>query len=188
LFRLVGKVKAFRDVTVRWLPGLITCRHIPFFADVLTVETPPGIINIGCVFAITSKKAMSNSSHQQGTDPIDNKEDVRRNPDPKIDQDFPGFPGGPADDKKVNPDTPAEKKSADVGNRDGEKKLDADKDNAAYDEGDSDGSANAFDRTEPRAKEGPVKKRRSDGSANAFERTEGSPLNDEDEEENKTYY
>jgi len=140
---------------------------------------------------------MSNPTSEagkQGTDPIDNKEDVKKNPDPKIDQDFPGFPDNPATEEKVKPETPAEDEAADTDNRDGEKKLDADQKPEATNEAGSDGSANAFDRTELQPPSGavapeiPVKKRRSDGSANAFERTEGSPLNEEEEDGPDSYY
>ncbi|MET0635409.1 MAG: hypothetical protein ABWZ25_05250 [Chitinophagaceae bacterium] len=138
----------------------------------------------------------STSNSKEKGDPIDTSEEVKQNPDPKIDQDFEGFPANPATQEKVNPKTPGEKKSAGNGERDGEKKLDAGKNEPPIEEGGSDGSANAFERTERQAIEPHAtehnntipRKRRSDGSANAFERTEGSPLDETDEEEGKTYY
>ncbi|RYY55319.1 MAG: hypothetical protein EOO09_10835 [Chitinophagaceae bacterium] len=137
----------------------------------------------------------STKKNDGGTDPIDDRNDVRKNPDPKIDEDFPGFPDAPSTKENVKPDSPSEKDTADS-ERDGEKKLDADKKASAPDEAGSDGSASAFDRTEPAAipatpsgePQVAVKKRRSDGSANAFERTEISPLNEEEEEGPDSYY
>ena len=75
-------------------------------------------------------------------DPIKNKEEIRQNPDNKIDQDFKGYPAGPANDETINPETEEEKKIADLDNKDGEKRVY--KKNET-DEQDSDGSANAFD-------------------------------------------
>jgi hypothetical protein len=40
------------------------------------------------------------------------KEEVQQNPDPHIDQDFPGFPHLPADKKSITPVTATEKKLA----------------------------------------------------------------------------
>lgn len=96
---------------------------------------------------------------------MDKKSDVSKSKDPRIDQDFPGFPDERSTPEKVNPVTETDKKSADLDNRDGEKKLDADKDNK-----DVGG------------------KRRSDGSANAFERTELSPKPAEGEDDGGSNY
>ena len=74
--------------------------------------------------------------------PIRNKEEIRQNPDNKIDQDFKGYPSGSASDEIINPKTEDEKKIADLENKDGEKRIY--KKNET-DEQDSDGSANAFD-------------------------------------------
>ncbi len=46
--------------------------------------------------------------------PIKIDEDVQKNPDPHIDQDFPGFPHLPADKKSITPVTKSEKKSASI--------------------------------------------------------------------------
>ncbi len=46
--------------------------------------------------------------------PIKKEEDVQRNPDPHIDQDFPGFPHLPADKKSITPKSKTEKKSAGI--------------------------------------------------------------------------
>lgn len=75
-------------------------------------------------------------------DPIRKKEDIRRNPDPKIDEDFEGYPSGPAKDETINPRTKEERKVADTDNKDGEKRI-YKKDET--DDQDSDGSANAFE-------------------------------------------
>jgi hypothetical protein len=67
---------------------------------------------------------------------IRNKEEIQKNPDPRIDQDFEGYPHGTAKKETIKPETKNQKKTADLYNKDGEKK---------FDEQDSDGSANAFD-------------------------------------------
>jgi hypothetical protein len=74
--------------------------------------------------------------------PISKKEEVRQNPDNKIDEDFKGYPHGTAKEEIINPQTEKEKKIADIANKDGEKRTY--KKNAT-DEQDSDGSAHAFD-------------------------------------------
>lgn len=74
--------------------------------------------------------------------PIRDKEEIRQSPDKKIDQDFEGYPAGPAKDETIKPKTEDEKKIADLDNKDGEKRVY--KKNET-DEQDSDGSANAFD-------------------------------------------
>jgi hypothetical protein len=74
--------------------------------------------------------------------PIKNKEDIKQNPDNKIDQDFQGYPDGPAKDETINPKTKEQKEVADIDNKDGEKRVYKKK---AKDEQDSDGSANAFE-------------------------------------------
>lgn len=74
--------------------------------------------------------------------PIRNKEDIKRNPDNKIDQDFEGYPHGPAKDETINPKTKEQRKVADIENKDGEKRIY--KKNET-DEQDSDGSASAFE-------------------------------------------
>jgi hypothetical protein len=76
------------------------------------------------------------------TEPIKDKEDVARHPDNKIDQDFKGYPHGHAREEIIKPETEEEKKTADLDNKDGEKR--SYKKNET-DEQDSDGSANAFD-------------------------------------------
>lgn len=48
------------------------------------------------------------------SNPIKIEEDVQKNPDPRIDQDFPGFPHLPADKKSINPATMNENKSAGI--------------------------------------------------------------------------
>ena len=46
--------------------------------------------------------------------PINKYEEVQQNPDPHIDQDFPGFPHPPPIKKSITPITEGEKKSAGV--------------------------------------------------------------------------
>ena len=70
------------------------------------------------------------------------KEEIKQHPDNKIDQDFQGYPAGPASDKTIQPASEQEEKVADLDNKDGEKRIYR-KDNR--DEQHSDGSANAFE-------------------------------------------
>lgn len=72
--------------------------------------------------------------------PILKKEEIRQNPDNKIDQDFKGYPHGTAKEEIIKPETEQEKKIADLDNKDGEKRI-----YKKPGEQDSDGSANAFD-------------------------------------------
>ena len=57
------------------------------------------------------------------TDPILEKEEIRKNPDKKIDQDFKGYPDGPAKNETIHPKTSQQKKVADMDNKDGEKRI-----------------------------------------------------------------
>jgi len=54
--------------------------------------------------------------------PITKKEEVRENPDSKIDEDFKGYPHGHAKDEIIRPETEEEKKIADINNKDREKR------------------------------------------------------------------
>jgi hypothetical protein len=74
------------------------------------------------------------------SNPIQKKEEIRQNPDNKIDQDFKGYPHGTAKEEIIKPETEEEKKIADLDNKDGEKRI-----YKKRDEQDSDGSASAFD-------------------------------------------
>jgi hypothetical protein len=76
------------------------------------------------------------------SNPIRKKEEIKQNPDNKIDQDFKGYPSGPANDKTINPKTKEQQKIADLKNKDGEKRVYKKNE---IDEQYSDGSANAFD-------------------------------------------
>jgi hypothetical protein len=55
--------------------------------------------------------------------PITKKEEIRQNPDNKIDEDFKGYPHGMAKDEIIKPETVEEKKVADLDNKDGEKRI-----------------------------------------------------------------
>ena len=84
--------------------------------------------------------------NKQAGNPIKKKEEIQKNPDPKIDQDFEGYPHGHAKNETINPKTREQKETADLDNKDGEKKLKPNsKKNKETDEQESDGSANAFD-------------------------------------------
>ena len=77
--------------------------------------------------------------------PITHKEEIPRHPDPKIDEDFKGYPYGPAKDDKINPASPEEEKTAAVDEKDGEKRIIQPDLRKGLDEQESDGSANAFE-------------------------------------------
>ena len=77
--------------------------------------------------------------------PIEKKEEIKKNPDPKIDQDFEGYPHGPAKNETIKPKTSQQKKKADLDNKDGEKNFNNNDKEHVTDEQESDGSANAFD-------------------------------------------
>ncbi|HEX5026336.1 MAG TPA: hypothetical protein VFV68_13740 [Agriterribacter sp.] len=66
-------------------------------------------------------KEKTSIQKQEKTKPIKNKEDVQRNPDHCIDQDFPGFPNTLAQEEIINPKTKSEKKAAAIDENDGEK-------------------------------------------------------------------
>lgn len=74
--------------------------------------------------------------------PITKKEEIKKHPDEKIDEDFKGYPSGPAKDETINPKSDVEKKVAGVENKDGEKVIYKKNER---DEQDSIGSANAFE-------------------------------------------
>ena len=76
--------------------------------------------------------------------PIRNKEEIQRNPDKKIDQDFQGYPQGPAKDETIHPQTESEEKAAGNHKKDGEKRDIKPQERQSLDEQDSDGSAGAF--------------------------------------------
>ena len=57
------------------------------------------------------------------TKPIAKNEEVKENPDNKIDEDFKGFPHGHAKEEIIKPETDQEKRIADLNNKDGEKRI-----------------------------------------------------------------
>ena len=76
---------------------------------------------------------------------MNRKEEIARHPDQKIDEDFKGYPSGPAKDETIKPATEQHEKTADVENTDGEKRIIRPDQRKGLDEQGSDGSANAFD-------------------------------------------
>ena len=82
---------------------------------------------------------------KKNTDPLTDKEDVKNSTDNKIDQDFKGFPDGQATEELINPKTAADKKTAALNIKDGEK---INKDQDETEEDNSDGSGGAFEGTE----------------------------------------
>lgn len=115
---------------------------------------------------------MSNAS-TSSNQPIRNNEEVARNPDQKIDQDFNNFPHQQSSPELINPHTAEEKKTAQV----------EDIDELPSNRQKGDGGEEAASHLRERAgnevshkaaeREGNVEEIESDGSANAFERTEG---------------
>lgn len=77
--------------------------------------------------------------------PIRNKEEIQKNPDEKIDQDFKGYPQGPANDETIRPKNDNEEKTAGLDQKDGEKQNIPPSTRQSLDEQESDGSANAFE-------------------------------------------
>ena len=71
--------------------------------------------------------------------PLQNKEEVQKNSDEHIDQDFPGYPHAPSQEKTINPKTKEDRANAHLIKK--EKP-------AGGDEQNSDGSANAFGESE----------------------------------------
>lgn len=53
--------------------------------------------------------------------PITKKEEIKDHPDNRIDEDFKGYPSGPAKDETIRPESEEEKKTAGVDKKDGEK-------------------------------------------------------------------
>ena len=79
---------------------------------------------------------------EKRSDHVIKKDEIANHPDNKIDQDFKGYPHGPAKDETIKPETENDKKTSDIDNKDGEKRVYSKNET---DEQDSDGSANAFD-------------------------------------------
>ena len=77
------------------------------------------------------------SGSANDTNPIQGKEDIQKNPDEHIDQDFPGYPHSPSHEKTINPKTNEDKANARLMKKD-----------STNDEQNSDGSANAFSESE----------------------------------------
>jgi hypothetical protein len=77
--------------------------------------------------------------------PLKEKEDIQDNADHKIDQDFHGYPHGPANEETIAPKNRTQEKVAGIGTKDGEKVNIPPDQRSSIDEQESDGSANAFD-------------------------------------------
>ena len=97
------------------------------------------------------KRERTRLIHKQKPDPeksspITSNEEIPSNPDPHIDQDFPGFPHPPSKHSHIKPVTKNDKLDAGVI----KKNVSAGKNREenTQNELDSDGSANAFERTE----------------------------------------
>jgi len=111
--------------------------------------------DFGMSFHIFKKKTMKSRRFQKylawekskGTGPI-KKEDVQKNPDKHIDQDFPGYPNNPSKEAVIKPSTSTQKKTAAVKTKDGEKKTKKTAPQEKGSEQDSEGSGGAFAATE----------------------------------------
>jgi hypothetical protein len=84
-------------------------------------------------------------TRKKDNNPISRKEEIAKHPDPKIREDFNGYPGGPAKDESINPQTKEDEQAAALDEKDGEKRIIHPDERKGLDEQDSDGSANAFD-------------------------------------------
>lgn len=92
------------------------------------------------------KQSQDQSNHTKPA-PIKSKEEVAHNPDKKIDDDFPGFPDAPSEEKTIDPASATDRTTADINYKDGEKRNRS-RYSHDIDESQSDGSGSAFDRTE----------------------------------------
>ena len=86
-------------------------------------------------------------SNNGNNKPMTTEEDVQKNPDNKIDEDFPGFPHSPSKDQIIKPETKQDNKTAQTDKKDGEK-MNIPKGERPIDESQSDGSGGAFEATE----------------------------------------
>jgi len=59
------------------------------------------------------------SKHKFNNDIIRREDQVRSNPDPHIDQDFPGFPDAPSTDAMIDPKTKVERAIAGLDTKNG---------------------------------------------------------------------
>lgn len=128
----------------------------------------------------------STSSNQ----PIRKQEEVASNPDPKIDQDYNNFPHEQSSPDLINPKTEAEKKTAQVTD------IDDLPGNSQKGDGGEAAASHLQERAgsevsrKAAAREGNIEEIESDGSANAFERTEGDQAKviDEQKKKGSSYY
>ena len=81
-------------------------------------EQRSDLSSFGIIIILIQKNIMNNNAK-----PITKKEEVKENPDNKIDEDFKGYPHGHAKEQIIKPETDEEKKIADVDNKDGEKRI-----------------------------------------------------------------
>lgn len=95
-----------------------------------------------------TKRFQEYLEHKRQNRGMSQKEDVAKNSDNKIDEDFNGYPHGQAEEKLIKPETSTEKKTAAVDVKDGEKMENTRGRSKRKDEQDSDGSGGAFAGTE----------------------------------------
>jgi len=83
---------------------------------------------------------------KEDTDPIISNEEIPVNPDPHIDQDFPGYPHPPSKKNAIDPKTKNEKLAAGTLTKKSKPSKSREKNPRSEQEGD--GSARAFEQTE----------------------------------------
>lgn len=94
-------------------------------------------------------KKQSSVAKKKANSPLRKEKEVFQNPDPHIDQDFPGYPHAPARKELIDPKTSVEKKIAGMEIKDGEKMNKREKKKGRnWDEQQSDGSGGVFGATE----------------------------------------
>jgi len=113
------------------------------------VENKPGI-----KFSLLFKKDVMKKEYKTSgqTNPIEQKEEVQESNDMHIDQDFEGFPHSPSSENLVNPKSLQDRLTAEAkGGENISQRTEEVKKNSMSDsseEIESEGSANAFERTE----------------------------------------
>lgn len=96
-----------------------------------------------------TKRFQQYLQQRNSNSPMRNQQQVANSKDQKIDEDFPGYPGGHAKKEIIQPKTATEKKTAALDTKDGEKMNSTPaKRKSGIDEQQSDGSGGAFGATE----------------------------------------
>ena len=94
----------------------------------------------------TTKEIHKKIPQKEKPAPIISNEEIPVNPDPHIDQDFPGYPHSPSKKNAIHPQTKNEKLAAGTTTKKSKPSKNREKNPRSEQEGD--GSANAFEQTE----------------------------------------